>query len=108
MNKVGQSLFFSSLSLSSELAKRQGDKETKANGEWDAEVKAYLEKHDITITTTGDGVCKRPIMRFAELKVPEELQKAFCNFEEPSPIQACTWPYALAGLDVVGIAETGR
>jgi len=47
-------------------------------------------------------------LKFEEFKVPEGLQRAFCNFEEPSPIQACTWPYAMAGKDVVGIAETGR
>jgi len=74
----------------------------------DAEVEAYLEKHSISITTTGDGAHVRPILKFEELRVPEELQRAFCNFEEPSPIQACTWPYAMAGQDVVGIAETGR
>lgn len=71
-------------------------------------MEAYLEKHSITITTTGNGVCERPILKFEEFKVPEGLQRAFCNFEEPSPIQACTWPYAMAGKDVVGIAETGR
>jgi ATP-dependent RNA helicase DBP3 len=36
------------------------------------------------------------------------LTAAFKTFKEPSPIQACTWPPALAGKDVVGIAETGR
>ncbi|KAF9073936.1 P-loop containing nucleoside triphosphate hydrolase protein [Rhodocollybia butyracea] len=38
---------------------------------------------------------------------PESLRTFSANFKEPSPVQACTWPPALEGKDVVGIAETG-
>ncbi|KAF6766275.1 P-loop containing nucleoside triphosphate hydrolase protein [Ephemerocybe angulata] len=49
-----------------------------------------------------------PIVSFSQLEaLPEQLRAAFKGFKEPSPIQACTWPPALAGKDVVGIAETG-
>ncbi|KIK02315.1 hypothetical protein K443DRAFT_97176 [Laccaria amethystina LaAM-08-1] len=49
----------------------------------------------------------KPIIAFAQLNVPSELQSSFAGFKEPTPIQACTWPPALEGRDVVGIAETG-
>lgn len=29
------------------------------------------------------------------------------GFENPTPIQAVGWPHALAGQDLVGIAQTG-
>ncbi|KAF8168346.1 P-loop containing nucleoside triphosphate hydrolase protein [Crassisporium funariophilum] len=48
-----------------------------------------------------------PIINFSQLDIPSELKSSFTGFKEPTPIQACTWPPALAGRDVVGIAETG-
>ncbi|PCH33058.1 DEAD-domain-containing protein [Wolfiporia cocos MD-104 SS10] len=48
-----------------------------------------------------------PVLSFDQLDVPSELHSAFEGFKEPTPIQACSWPPALAGRDVVGIAETG-
>lgn len=49
-----------------------------------------------------------PAMSFSSLKIPAALQAAFKGFDKPTPVQACTWPPALEGRDVVGIAETGR
>ncbi|KAG6831624.1 hypothetical protein H0H92_008701 [Tricholoma furcatifolium] len=72
-----------------------------------AEVNAFLEKHSITINTPNDTPTTVPVLSFAQLDIPSELQVSFKGFKEPSPIQACTWPPALKGLDVVGIAETG-
>ncbi|KAL1759086.1 P-loop containing nucleoside triphosphate hydrolase protein [Schizophyllum commune] len=48
-----------------------------------------------------------PVVSFAQLAVPDEIRQSFKGFKEPTPIQACTWPPALEGRDVVGIAETG-
>ncbi|KAH8834746.1 P-loop containing nucleoside triphosphate hydrolase protein [Flagelloscypha sp. PMI_526] len=48
-----------------------------------------------------------PILSFDGLDVPEKLASAFSGFSKPTPIQACTWPPAMQGKDVVGIAETG-
>lgn len=48
-----------------------------------------------------------PVVNFSQLNVPAELSSTFAGFKEPTPIQACTWPPALEGRDVVGIAETG-
>jgi ATP-dependent RNA helicase DBP3 len=69
---------------------------------------AFLEKHSVTITTPPGVPAVIPITDFAQLDVPEELSSSFKGFKEPTPIQACTWPPALEGRDVVGIAETGR
>ncbi|KAI0726022.1 P-loop containing nucleoside triphosphate hydrolase protein [Fomitopsis betulina] len=48
-----------------------------------------------------------PVLSFDQLDVAAGLQSAFKGFKEPTPIQACSWPPALQGRDVVGIAETG-
>ncbi|KAL1709378.1 P-loop containing nucleoside triphosphate hydrolase protein [Schizophyllum commune] len=72
-----------------------------------SEIESFLTKHSITIHTP-DGVPRpTPVVSFAQLAVPEEIRQSFKGFKEPTPIQACTWPPALEGRDVVGIAETG-
>ncbi|OSD05615.1 DEAD-domain-containing protein [Trametes coccinea BRFM310] len=70
-------------------------------------VEAFLKKHEVTLHVP-DGVPPiTPILSFDQLDVPAELRAAFDGFKEPTPIQACSWPPALEGRDVVGIAETG-
>jgi len=51
----------------------------------------------------------RPILDFNELDVPGALTDAFRkqNYTTPTPIQAQSWPLALRGQDVIGIARTG-
>jgi ATP-dependent RNA helicase DBP3 len=73
-----------------------------------AEVTEFLTKHSITIHTPDDVSVITPVLTFDQLDIPSDLQSSFEAFKEPTPIQACTWPLALQGLDVVGIAETGR
>ena len=48
-------------------------------------------------------------MKFEELKLAPELLRALadCGYTEPTPIQAQTIPPLLAGLDVIGSAQTG-
>ena len=70
-----------------------------------SEVEEFLTKHSITIHSASPIV---PIVAFDQLDVPDSLRASCDKFKEPTPIQACTWPPSLAGLDVVGIAETGR
>lgn len=67
-----------------------------------AEINAFLTKNAIAIF--GDVT---PILSFDALTLPPALRGAFADFKEPTPIQACCWPPALEGRDVVGIAETG-
>ncbi|KAJ7717527.1 P-loop containing nucleoside triphosphate hydrolase protein [Mycena maculata] len=71
------------------------------------EAAAFLKEHSITIhTPPGEGELP-PILAFDQLAIPSELRPCFAGFTAPTPIQACTWPPALLGRDVVGIAETG-
>ncbi|KAG2160241.1 P-loop containing nucleoside triphosphate hydrolase protein [Suillus bovinus] len=72
-----------------------------------AEAEAFLEKHNITISTQTNSDAVIPVISFDQLNIPDGLRGAFTGFNEPTPIQACTWPPALKGKDVVGIAETG-
>ncbi|KAG8904382.1 RNA-dependent ATPase [Tulasnella sp. 403] len=63
---------------------------------------SYLTKHHITIDGHLD-----PITSFDQLSIHKSLRSSLDKFTQPTPIQACAWPVALAGKDVVGIAETG-
>ncbi|KIJ60086.1 hypothetical protein HYDPIDRAFT_32513 [Hydnomerulius pinastri MD-312] len=72
-----------------------------------SEASAFLTKHAITIHTPPSHPPISPIISFSQLSVPQSLKDAFKGFKEPTPIQACAWPPALDGRDVVGIAETG-
>ncbi|KAI0353176.1 DEAD-domain-containing protein [Trametes cingulata] len=72
-----------------------------------SDVEAFLKKHDITLHIPDGVPPVTPIISFDQLDVPAELRAAFDGFKEPTPIQACSWPPALEGRDVVGIAETG-
>ena len=71
-------------------------------------IEAYLAEHSITLTIPQGGAQVIPALSFAALQIPSVLQSAFAGFDKPTPIQACTWPPAIDGRDVVGIAETGR
>lgn len=70
------------------------------------DVQKYLKKHAIEVTVP-DANNLEPVTQFSALKVHDDIKAALSNFKEPSPIQAASWPYLLAGKDVVGIAETG-
>ncbi|KAI0369976.1 DEAD-domain-containing protein [Pilatotrama ljubarskyi] len=72
-----------------------------------SDVEEFLKKHDITLHIPDGVPPVTPIISFDQLDVPAELRAAFDGFQEPTPIQACSWPPALEGRDVVGIAETG-
>ncbi|KAJ7630381.1 DEAD-domain-containing protein [Roridomyces roridus] len=72
-----------------------------------ADASAFLKTHSITIHTPPGEEELPPILAFDQLAIPSELRSCFTGFKSPTPIQACTWPPALAGRDVVGIAETG-
>jgi len=72
-----------------------------------AEAEAYLKAHNITVHLSPGISALVPITSFDALPIPDPLRGAFSAFKEPTPIQACAWPPALSGRDVVGIAETG-
>ncbi|KAI0696498.1 P-loop containing nucleoside triphosphate hydrolase protein [Cerioporus squamosus] len=72
-----------------------------------SEVEAFLQKNEITLHIPDGADPITPVLSFEQLDVPPQLRSAFDGFKEPTPIQACSWPPALQGRDVVGIAETG-
>ncbi|GAW09868.1 DEAD-domain-containing protein [Lentinula edodes] len=72
-----------------------------------AEISAFLTKHNITIHVPSSSPPVTPFIHFSQLPIPDPLRTFSAKFKEPSPVQACTWPPALEGKDVVGIAETG-
>jgi ATP-dependent RNA helicase DBP3 len=71
------------------------------------EAEAYLKAHNITVHLPPGTPALLPFTSFDALPIPDPLRGAFSAFKEPTPIQACAWPPALSGKDVVGIAETG-
>jgi ATP-dependent RNA helicase DBP3 len=71
------------------------------------EADAYLRTHNVNVHFPRDALSLTPIISFDALPIPDLLRGAFSTFKEPTPIQACAWPVALSGKDVIGIAETG-
>lgn len=70
-----------------------------------AEVDEFLTSNHITINPAST---LRPILKFAHLPPSRLLSRGpFSTFTTPTPIQAASWPFSLAGRDVIGIAETG-
>ncbi|KAK4151222.1 P-loop containing nucleoside triphosphate hydrolase protein [Chaetomidium leptoderma] len=73
----------------------------------EAEVQEFLKKQEIAVFDPS-GSKYRPVMQFSHLPTSTLLsKKPFASFSAPTPIQAASWPFALAGRDVIGIAETG-
>jgi len=73
-----------------------------------SDIEEYLQSNSITLTAAKNGLSIKPVLSFDQLQIPPELKAALSGFQNPTPIQACSWPPALQGQDVVGIAETGR
>lgn len=68
----------------------------------------YLSKHFITITDPKSTKPLRPITSFSFLpKTAIQGPSPFTKFTSPTPIQSATWPFILAGRDIIGVAETG-
>ncbi|KAK0465646.1 P-loop containing nucleoside triphosphate hydrolase protein [Armillaria novae-zelandiae] len=83
--------------------KRKRDEATKVEN-------TATESEITTFLTTNNITCIPPItpyLTFAQLPIPDDLRAPLTQFPAPTPIQACAWPPALEGRDVVGIAETG-
>lgn len=83
-------------------------RETKKTAERSRdEIEHWRRDNEIQIE---DPDCRiKPILDFNELDVPGALTDAFRkqNYQTPTPIQAQSWPIALRGQDVIGIARTG-
>jgi len=68
------------------------------------------KKEDVKVQSPeGDLIELKPFQAFSDCPWPQslqlEIQKA--GYSTPSQIQAYTWPLALQGYDVIGVAATG-
>ncbi|XP_063715338.1 uncharacterized protein LOC134842782 [Symsagittifera roscoffensis] len=70
------------------------------------EVDGFLQAHQLQME---GSFIPRPIQSFDELVVPDYLKMPIRKngFTKPTPIQAQSWPVALKGKDLVGVAQTG-
>ena len=71
----------------------------------------FLLEHRAVLEAPGEapGLLPEPIRSFEDAKFPEEVLRHLKNagFQQPTPIQAISWPIAMAGEDLVALAETG-
>ena len=71
--------------------------------------KAYMSEHQITITAAAGSSTTPMMQRFTDTpftaSTRSQLKEA--GFNRPTAIQACCWPVATAGGDLIAIAETG-
>ncbi|KAH7077558.1 P-loop containing nucleoside triphosphate hydrolase protein [Paraphoma chrysanthemicola] len=83
----------------------ESEPESEAEADSDAGQQANIAKDEAPTDTAAD----EPTKTFTDLGVREELCDACVNlgFTRPTPIQTEAIPLALAGRDVIGLAETG-
>lgn len=69
-------------------------------------IQEFLRSNDITIKGTD---VPNPILELDDYQWPSRISHAIKrqNFTKPTSIQAASWPIALSGRDLVGIAQTG-
>lgn len=73
-----------------------------------SEIATFLSTHQITVVDPLSDKPPQPIMQFSQLPSSTlTAKKPFAAFKAPTPIQAASWPFGLAGRDIVGVAETG-
>jgi ATP-dependent RNA helicase DBP3 len=82
--------------------------ETSSNAS-QADVDSFMKEHLIVVTDPkSNAEPSQPIIEFSHLKPTALLKKSpFKAYKSPTPIQAASWPFTLAGRDVIGVAETG-
>lgn len=75
----------------------------------DADVQAFRAKREITISSEGGKPAPKPCQTFDEASFPDYVLSCIKQqgYAAPTPIQAQSWPIALSGRDVIGVAETG-
>lgn len=69
-------------------------------------IEEFLRSNSITIKGTD---VPKPMLELSEVEWPTRLAQSLKrqNFTKPTCIQATSWPTALTGRDLVGIAQTG-
>lgn len=68
----------------------------------------FREQHGITAVREGQEL-PDPVQTFDDVPFSKKLKAALkgAGFAAPSPIQAQSWPIAVAGSDLVAVAKTG-
>jgi ATP-dependent RNA helicase DBP3 len=71
-------------------------------------VRAWWRDHGMQLSG-NDAMRFKPVRTFEEMSATLTPEMLTCTreFERPTPIQSQTWPIAMSGRDMVGIAETG-
>lgn len=71
-----------------------------------AEIDAFLQKHEITVRGHD---APSTVFEFSEIGFPSYITTELSRqgFKQPTVIQAQSWPIAMSGRDLVGIAQTG-
>lgn len=71
-----------------------------------AETQSFHEKHDIKVRGQD---APESIFEFSEVGFPSYITTELTRqgFKQPTVIQSQAWPIAMAGRDLVGIAQTG-
>ncbi|KAK6500604.1 RNA-dependent ATPase [Arthrobotrys conoides] len=75
-----------------------------------AAISSYMKTHSIKITDPAkpDSESCDLILNFSDLPAVDKSHLApFSAYKIPTPIQAASWSYLLAGKDLIGVAETG-
>ncbi|KAK9249397.1 P-loop containing nucleoside triphosphate hydrolase protein [Lipomyces tetrasporus] len=72
----------------------------------DADINMFLSDSGITVSDPLDSGLK-PILSFEELSVDKRVLDFLKKYPKPTPIQSASWPFLLAGRDLIGVAETG-
>lgn len=88
------------------LSEEEEDDEAAASPSGHLSAEEYLRKHNITISDTD---VPPPAQSFADADLPPSMLAAFTHsgYTVPTTIQACAWPIAATGRDLVAIASTG-
>lgn len=71
-----------------------------------SEIDSFFKENEVTVKDPTN-LNLRPLLSFEHISLTSEIQQEISKFPKPTPIQSVSWPYLLAGKDVIGVAETG-
>ncbi|XP_033739185.1 ATP-dependent RNA helicase dbp2-like [Pecten maximus] len=88
------------------LKKDVYDEDAKTADRTEEDIQNFYTENKITVIGSND---LKPILSFDELTNMDKFQRRSkeSGWTEPFPIQSVTWPIAMSGKDMVGIAQTG-
>ncbi|KAK9456402.1 hypothetical protein V1511DRAFT_510214 [Dipodascopsis uninucleata] len=84
----------------------QQEKSTVSSTTTKEEAEKFMRDSDIAITDPRNSNLL-PLLSFDEVNVDQRILSVLKKYPKPTPIQSASWPYLLAGRDLIGVAETG-